>query len=224
VAVERIRSWVTRRRRGDGTGPGDDGTALFRTRYHALRQLLAANNKALDAMAEMERAAAGGRPFGMPFVRSSCTDVGVSVFRMVSQLDVIAPGEYAELFGVLERIRHRIQAVLEAGSPQGGTGPRRCRTSTRRRPARRHQDANLGEVGSVVGLPVPAGFVITAAAFELLLAHNDLQPEIDRLIQSSEGSRAAELYALASRLQQPDTEVVAASARRPSQRARMITP
>ena len=204
MAVERIRSWLTRRRRGAGTGPGDDGTALFRTRYHALRQLLAANNKALDAMAEMERAAAGGRPFGMPFVRSSCTDVGVSVFRMVSQLDVIAPGEYAELFGVLERIRHRIQAGLEShASPQGGA------LVLPMADVNRTVDqlvgtkmVNLGEVGSVVGLPVPAGFVITAAAFELLLAHNDLQPEIDRLIQSSEGSRAAELYALASRLQQ----------------------
>jgi len=76
VLPERLRSWLSRRRRHDGGGPDDDGTALFRARYHALRQLLAANNKALDVMAEMERAAAGGRVFGIAFVRSSCTDVG----------------------------------------------------------------------------------------------------------------------------------------------------
>jgi pyruvate,water dikinase len=62
--------------------------------------------------------------------------------------------------------------------------------------------ANLGEVANVVGLPVPAGFVITAAAYQRLLDHNGLQPEIDRLIQSSEGDRAADLFGLASRLQQ----------------------
>jgi pyruvate,water dikinase len=204
VLLERLRSWLSRRRRHDRGEPGDDGAALFRARYHALRQLLAANNKALDVMAEMERAAAGGRVFGISFVRSSCTDVGVSVFRMVSHLDAIAPGDYAELFGVLERIRHRIQAVLTSHrSPEGGALVLPLAAVDRSfADSVGAKMANLGEAANVVGLPIPAGFVITTRAYELLLEHNGLQPEIDRLIQSSEGDRAADLYALASRLQQ----------------------
>lgn len=201
---ERLRAWLSRRRRGDGSDPGGEGTALFRARYHALRQLLAANNKALEVMAEMERAAAGGRLFGFSFVRSSCTDVGVSVFRMVSHLDAIAPGSYAELSAVLERIQHRIQAVL-AGHRSSGDGALVLPLSAIDRgfsDSAGAKMANLGEVANVVGLPVPAGFVITAAAYQRLLDHNGLQPEIDRLIQSSEGDRAADLFGLASRLQQ----------------------
>jgi pyruvate,water dikinase len=204
VLRERLRAWLSRRRRGDGSDPGGEGTALFRARYHALRQLLAANNKALEVMAEMERAAAGGRLFGFSFVRSSCTDVGVSVFRMVSHLDAIAPGSYAELSAVLERIQHRIQAVL-AGHRSSGDGALVLPLSAIDRgfsDSAGAKMANLGEVANVVGLPVPAGFVITAAAYQRLLDHNGLQPEIDRLIQSSEGDRAADLFGLASRLQQ----------------------
>jgi pyruvate,water dikinase len=62
--------------------------------------------------------------------------------------------------------------------------------------------ANLGEVAGALGLQVPRGFAITARAYALLLEHNDLQAEIDRLIQTSEGEQAVDVFALSSRLQQ----------------------
>jgi pyruvate, water dikinase len=204
VVLERVRAWFRRGRHGEDTRPGDDGIALFRNRYHALRQLLAANNKALDVMAEMERTATGERAFGMSFVRSTCTDVGVSVYRMVSHLGVIAPGDYDELFEVLVRIRGRIQNALVSHRPTDDSALVLPLEEVDRgfADAVGAKMANLGEVANAVGLRVPPGFVITARAYELLLAHNDLQPEIDRLIQSSEQERTADIYGLASRLQQ----------------------
>jgi pyruvate,water dikinase len=61
--------------------------------------------------------------------------------------------------------------------------------------------ANLGEVANVVGMLVPNGFVITASAYERLIAANDLQPEIDRLLQAHQAERLDELFALSSSLQ-----------------------
>ncbi len=55
---------------------------------------------------------------------------------------------------------------------------------------------------NVVGLEVPPGFVITAAAYGRLLDHNDLRSEIHRLIQSVEIDRPDALFALSSQLQQ----------------------
>jgi len=176
---------------------------LFQTRYHALRLLLAANTKALELMATMERAAAGGTTIGMPFVRSHCTALGVSVFQMVRHLDTLAPDKYSMLFERLEEIQHSIDNKL-AVHPRPTDAPL---VLPLREVDRDHIDvtgpkmANLGEVANVVGMLVPNGFVITTAAYEHLIAANDLQPEIDRLLQAHQAERLDELFALSSELQ-----------------------
>ncbi len=185
-------------------GSDGDGTALFMARYHSLRLLLAANNKALDTMAEMEEAAVGTRIFGMAFVRSRCTAAGVSVFSMVRHLDALAPEKYGELFGVLEKIQGRIQGLLAISGP-AEAAPLVIRMSDINRnsaDAVGSKMANLGEVGNTIGLRVPPGFAITGTAFDLLLADSDLKPEIDSLIQTADHERPAEIFALSSRLQQ----------------------
>jgi pyruvate,water dikinase len=185
--------------------PGDPEAAreLFQTRYHALRLLLAANTKALELMAAMERAAADGTTFGMPFVRSHCTAVGVSVYQMVRHLDTLAPDRYTLLFERLEEIQHNIDHELATLPLPSDAPPVLPLTQV----DCHHIDvagpkmANLGEVANVVGMLVPNGFVITAAAYERLIAANDLQPEIDRLLQAHQAERLDELFALSSSLQ-----------------------
>ncbi len=205
MPLDRLRgllsSWFGRGRRDPGSA---DGTALFQRRYHALRLLLAANNSALDTMAEMEQAAIGVRVFGMSFVQSRCTAVGVSVYKMVQNLDALGPGKYGELFAVLERIQGEIRSVLLTHRPASDAPLVLPMAEIDRRwvDSVGLKMANLGEVANVVGLPVPPGFVITSRAFTEFLDHNELQPEIDRLIQISEGDQAVDLFALSSRLRQ----------------------
>ncbi len=204
MAFDRLRGWLSDLiQRGDHD-PGDDGTALFRSRYHALRLLLAANNKALDTMAEMEEAVLGDGVFDMAFVRSRCTAVGVSVFSMVRHLDVLAPSKYGGLFSVLEDIQGRIQHLLTVHAPEEPAPLVLPMAEIDRRRAGivGSKMANLGEVGNVIGLQVPPGFAITDAAFDLLLTANDLKIEIDRLIQTADHDQPAEIFALSSRLQQ----------------------
>jgi pyruvate,water dikinase len=177
---------------------------LFRARYHAFRMLLAANNKALAVMAEMERAATGDSVFGMSFVHSHCTAAGVSVYQMVRHLDSLAPGKYSPLGERLDAIRLEIQELLEARTaPPGGAlvVPLEA-VDVRLVDQAGPKLANLGEIRRAVGLAVPDGFVITASAFQRFLDHNQLQPEIDRLIQASTAERTDELFALSSQLQQ----------------------
>jgi pyruvate,water dikinase len=155
-------------------------------------------------MATMEQAALEGGAFGMTFVHSHCTAVGVNVFKMVRNLDILAPEKYTLLFDRLQEIQNRIDEELAIAPPSEGAPPVLPLDSVQRR----HFDvagskmASLGEVANVVGLSVPKGFVITTAAYQRLIDDNELQPEISRLLQAYQSEELDELFVLASKLQQ----------------------
>ena len=84
----------------------------FKDRYHSFKLLLNANNKALEIMADMERALDGRQPFGMAFVRRSCTAVSVNVFNMINHIEKLAQDKYGELNVRFNNIKHKIDGVL----------------------------------------------------------------------------------------------------------------
>ena len=207
--VSRSMKWIRRivdRIAARSVDPPDseEARALFQSRYHALRLLLAANTRALETMATMEKALSDAGTFGMSFVRSHCTAVGVSVHKIVRNLDTLAPEKYTLLFDRLQEIQRRIDREI-AAAPALSEAPLVLPISEI---DQSHADvagakmANLGEVANVVGLSVPGGFVITRSAYERLIAANDLQPEIDRLLQAHHPERLDELFVLSSELQQ----------------------
>jgi pyruvate,water dikinase len=173
-------------------------------RYHSLRLLLASNTRALRSMATLEKAASDDSVFGMSFVRSHCTAIGVNVFKMVRNLDALAPGKYERLFERLEEIEGRIDLEL-AAVPMITEAPYVLPIS---QIGSVHIDvtgskmANLGEIANAVGLAVPDGFVITSTAYQRLIEANDLQPEIARLLQTHQSDNLDELFVLSSKLQQ----------------------
>ena len=50
-------------------------------------------------------------------------------------------------------------------------------------------------------IAVPQGFAVTAAAYELFLAHNELQEEINRRLQSLEEEDIGDIYRKSSEVQ-----------------------
>ena len=175
---------------------------VFRERYAHFKQLISANNKALDIMAEIEGALQGDRPFGMTLVRSCVTTVSVNVFQMVDNLQRLAPHKYDGLTPRFHAISQQIEKLL--------------RRETRARDERlviglnaidKHmvdlvgsKMANLGEIRNKLNLAVPSGFVITATAYERFIAYNDLKVEIERLMQSADQDDIENLYRLHARL------------------------
>lgn len=178
--------------------------ATFRDRYESFRMLLTCNGRALEIMTDIEQALDGTHPFGMAFVRSKCTAVSVNVFRIIKHLDELAPGKYAELQDRFKMIEGRINEAL-ASKKASVEGPLAVPLSE---VDRNMVDQVGGKMASVavlrneLGLPVPAGFVITATAFEHFLRHNDLQTEIERRIQASPKDNLDDLYSLCADLHQ----------------------
>ena len=187
-----------------GTEDTDELRKAFRARYHQFKLLLSANSKALGIMAEMEEALKGHRPFGMSFIQSRCTAVSTSVWKIIKNLDALAPGKYELLLDRFKEIQEKINPFLEPKKIFEG-GPLIMSFEGVDKDMANlvgGKIANLGEIRNRVGLNVPDGFAITAAAYKRFLAENDLQTEIDRRIQSKDVDRTDQLYALSADLQQ----------------------
>ena len=176
----------------------------FKERYHSFKLLLNANNKALEIMADMERALEGGHSFGMSFVRASCTAVSVNVLKMIKNIEKLTQDKYGELNIQFNDIQHKIDALL---SQKKLVQDNRLVISIddvnkEMSDVVGNKMANLGEIKNRLKINIPEGFVITAAAYERFITENDLQAEIDRRFQSADGENVETLYALSSNIQQ----------------------
>ena len=177
--------------------------STFRAHYRSFRALLTANNDALEKMAEMEAALHRGEPFGMAFVRGECTALAVDVFKMVQALRELSGGRYRDLPGRFRAITARIETIL-AGQPEpGGTSLVLGMDEIDRRAVDQVGEklAHLGEVGNRIGLRVPDGFAITAAASRRFLEAGHLQDEINRRLKTLDAEDLEAVYATGTAIQ-----------------------
>jgi pyruvate,water dikinase len=176
----------------------------FTERYHSFKLLLNANSRALEIMADMERALGSGQPFGMTFVRASCTAISVNVFNMTKLIGKLAQDRYGELDDRFNGIRQKIDGLL---SQKKSVTDKRLvipidAVNQEMSDVIGSKMANLGEIKNKLQITIPDGFIITAAAYERVIQDNDLQAEIDRLFQSADGDDIEKRYALSSKIQQ----------------------
>lgn len=178
--------------------------AAFKARYHHFKLLLNANNKALELMAEMEQALRGARPFGMSFIRTRCTATSVNVFKIIQNIDQLAPGKYRDLFDRFKDIQDRINEALSRRKQPKGDRLIIPFSMVDKDMADQvgSKMANIGEVKNRLHLPAPEGFGISALAYQRFFEYNELQTEIDRRLQSSTVDALDELYALSADIQQ----------------------
>ncbi len=196
---------------GGRSGPApsqEELRTLFASRSQAFARVLEANNKALEIMSDLEEALRGRSIFGMSFVRASATAVGVNVFKLVRALTELEPGRYDALFGRLAAIQAGIDEALSRRVPAFDV-PFVLRFAEIDRNSSDHTGgkmANLGDMRSRIGLPVPDGFVITAAGYEAFMAAGDLQAEINARLQAlpedTESDALDARFRLASEIQQ----------------------
>ncbi|RZB38459.1 MAG: pyruvate, water dikinase [Desulfobacteraceae bacterium Eth-SRB2] len=176
----------------------------FKDRYHSFKLLLNANNRTLEIMADIERALQGKQPFGMSFVRSSCTAVSVNIFNMIKNIEKLAPGKYGKLNDRFNNIQQYIDLLLSQKKSMEDERLILSLDTVNKEMTDLvgSKMANLGEIKNRLQIKVPGGFVITAAAYERFIRENDLQAEIDRRFQSAEVDNMERLYTLSSEIQQ----------------------
>ena len=211
------------RNQGDDL-PGLDADAIeelqltFKARYYSFRQLLFANTKTLESMAEIEKALLGTEPFSFSFVQKACSTVSINVFSMIKHMENIAPGKYNALRDAFATIQSRIDALLHQKrelSDQRLVIPLEAVTSDMMDVVGGKM-ANLGDVKNRLRMRVPPGFVVTAAAHELFMQSGGLQKEVDRLFQVAGSDLDRNLDLVSSQIRQ---HILAAEVPEPIQKA-----
>lgn len=207
--------WNFIRKLGEVFGSGKEPAAAvrledlqraFRTKYHNFALLLTANGRAMAAITAMEAALHGEDLFGMSFVRAQTTAAMVNVFQMIRHLDAIHPQRYANLHGRFKDVQTRIEEALQQRRAVDGDAQSLPLVLALEQVGKEQADqvgvrmANLGRIRNELGMATPEGFVLTARAYELFMAHNELRVEINRRLQAAGAMNAEERVALCAEL------------------------
>ncbi|MBI9078913.1 MAG: hypothetical protein JEY79_04135 [Pseudodesulfovibrio sp.] len=176
----------------------DDSSERFLARCDNFRLLLAANNKALEIMAEMTEESQSGSLFGMSHVRGQSLKVAAGVRQMIERLCRMNPGKYDALKDTFNRIVLEMETAVvdHADRQQGPLVLALDEINAESISEAGSKMALLGEVCGELGVRVPLGFSITASAFRLFMDSTGLDDEINRLIQITDSIELDELYAL----------------------------
>ena len=151
--------------------------------FSRFQTILELNNKVLDLMAEMGDKLSGDYIFDKQYIHSACQQMADYVYKLIYNLDSIAPHKYLSLYDAFSRINSQIEDEL-AGKL---VIPESDFTMAYRLVNRDFADvvgaknANLAEIKNFLRIRTPEGFAITTRAFKVYMDHNNLWDAIDSI-------------------------------------------
>ena len=157
-----------------------DAKAALYLQYLAFKDLISSNDEILQVIADMEQVLDGTTTFGMAFIRSRCVTAASHTYRMIQTLNTLSDRRYSELFLRFADIRRSVENILDRARPKlkGPLVLPLGSLSLAQLDLVGGKSANLGEMKSRAGLPVPEGFAVTTDACLELLEANQLGDEI----------------------------------------------
>ncbi|MBA4392644.1 MAG: phosphoenolpyruvate synthase [Desulfobacca sp.] len=151
--------------------------ARLKLNHAEFRKLLSANNSFLETITELEHKDLNQEFVDLPYIKRKALRAIADIHTMVETLIVISHDRYTVLREVLEGIAKDLTRIFEESDkaePLEGV-------MDLSKIVRSHGDlaggkvANLGEIGNILGLPIPEGFVVTTEGFRLLIEEGGLR-------------------------------------------------
>ena len=161
--------------------PEADEQVRLQEKFTHFRRLLDNNNQALETMADMEEKYSGDYVFDSSYLYSRVDNLAEQVSGMVASLNLLTQNRYqTDLVPLCNDLLDEIHEVLEAvpGIPDTPYILPLSALNQEMAPAVGGKMANLGEIGNRVGLPVPQGFAVTAAAYKRFLEFSSLAEDL----------------------------------------------
>jgi pyruvate,water dikinase len=183
------------------------GQALFapaqrlRARYAAFKDLLAADERSLLLVAELEEVFAGARQVDPARTRWLCAQLSEAVGEVVALLLAMHPGGYPGLPQALDRIRSGLALQLSPQLPaHPGPFVLPLAQALGKPESAGGKAANLAAV-QLAGLRVPPAQVVTTSAFRHFLDSGKLWPRLQRLLRQVDLSRPERIGPLCAGMQ-----------------------
>ncbi len=164
-------------------GPSASAEPIYQ-RYRVLRRLLAANSELLELMADLEADLSHLEP-GEHQVREPIIRLLEGSLLLAENLNLLTGERYKSLYNAHWTIEKSVREYLrsfDSPASQRLLIPLHEANVDRIREVG-GKAAHLGELRATMPDMVPAGFVITTAAYRLLLEKNSLHGEIRRLLK-----------------------------------------
>ncbi len=181
----------------------EDEQVRLREKFTYFRRLLENNNQALEIMADMEEKLHGDFLFDTGYLYTQAEQLGNYVSEMVTELNLLTQDRYRELAPICHRLKDEIQRELAAVPVIPDTPYILPLSALTREMAASvgSKMANLGESRNRLGLAVPRGFVITAAAYKRFLETSDLAADLEARLSQARIEDLESLEAVSQELQ-----------------------
>lgn len=161
----------------------------FSVLFKKFKSILERNNRILELMADMGDKLGGEYVFDRQYIMDACEKVSDLVFKLISDLSILTGGKNVELFIAFEHIQHDIQEELAGrrAFPMIRQTILLEELNSDLNDEVGNKFANLGDIGNVLGLPTPDGFVITTKAFFDFMEVNGLPKFIAEALEDWDG-------------------------------------
>lgn len=159
--------------------------ALFQSKYHHFQSLLAANNRALEIITELEQTCYGPKPFTLDYVVEQAERLLSRTYDIAEDLNALSGGRYPGLFDAVEHIGVSIleELVRKRTVEKTGLTLPLQHLSLDRLSEVGGKAANLGEISNRIHLPVPRGFAVTAYACHRFMHENGLYEASEKILK-----------------------------------------
>ncbi|OGR01218.1 MAG: hypothetical protein A2505_09965 [Deltaproteobacteria bacterium RIFOXYD12_FULL_55_16] len=161
--------------------------------FFQFREVLKANNQALELIADMGEKLSGEYLFDLRYVESTVEEMIAAMHHAIAAVNTLTQDQCAALPGIFVPMEARVRAIL--GKRDDREGPALlwlAEVEARHWPLVGGKAAHLSELLHNPRVRVPEGFVITTRLFHDLLDLNGLRPEFDRFEQLLSGHLAEE--------------------------------
>ncbi len=163
-------------------------TVPFKLIFADFKKILNLNNQILDLIADANDKLSGDYIFDEQYIHAICHQLTDLVRELIVLINHLTQQKYSDLYNSFHHIEEQIQAILQ--------GDVLCPVTQFILPysaisrdlidAVGGKNANLAEIGSVLGFRIPDGFAITTAAFSSFWLENDLEEKVSAIIEQGQ--------------------------------------
>ena len=152
----------------------------FKSVFEGFKQLLSANNRALEIISHLEDKTSGEYIFDINYLRASIDQLTNEINRIVSGLNLISGNMYRDLLSRSMAIQEELSDILEGRTAIANDlfvmGYENINGDLSALAG--EKNAVLGEIREHLKLSTPGGFVVTTAAYRRFMEYNNLWPQI----------------------------------------------